>query len=129
MVLQDGLDSSDGRWKAVMKEGDFHVRKVWSIPEELSRCIFGAESAFLMRMRFLLILAVLATLYVFLAKRNSKPPGQVVAPVTATAEASPVAAAAPAQTTPASTNVFKRPLDRTHEVLDQARKNQQGNGF
>ncbi len=77
-------------------------------------------------MKFLLIVLALAAVYFICTKRNLNRPQPAASPIT-TQLASP---AAPAQNNPSgSSNHFKRPLDRTHEVLDQARKSKESNGF
>jgi len=75
-------------------------------------------------MRFFLILIILASVYLFLAKRNSKSPELAPNSVSTAVEAS----SSTPSNTPAESNILKRPLDRTHAALDQARKNAQG-GF
>jgi hypothetical protein len=69
-------------------------------------------------------LVILASIYFILAKRHanhlkSERPANVLAKEALDSNAPQ---SAPQQSAPASSNYLKRPLDRTHEVLDQVRK-------
>ena len=84
-------------------------------------------------MKFLLIVAILAAAYFILAKRNSSQHQPATSPSSAEVAAA-AASPAPAQGQGAgqpgsSSNYLKRPLDRTHEVLDQASKKKASEAF
>lgn len=106
-----------------MKEDDSHALDWGFIRGDLERIFLmeiGAGFAWVMRMRYLLVIIVLAAVYLFLVKRNAKQPEPVV-----NATPAPAHSATPSPGTTPGTNVFKRPLDRTHEVIDQVQKNKE----
>lgn len=69
-------------------------------------------------MKYLFLLAVVAIVYVVLARQT--PVAAVTAAVTAS-EVAPFATGQRDPAPPAATSALKRPLDRTHAVLDQAK--------
>ena len=73
-------------------------------------------------MRLFVILLVPAAVYFFMFR--SSPVGPVVKTIT---EAPAIVPAAGASSTPS--DFLKRPLDRTHEVLEQARTRTNDQGF
>ena len=75
-------------------------------------------------MKYIALLLGVAAVYYFLAR--STPVAPVAQAVTA-AEVAPLTTGPRETAAPAGTNALKRPIDRTHEVLNQVKK-RNGNG-
>jgi opacity protein-like surface antigen len=79
---------------------------------------------------FVIVALLLVALYVFFVKKNASQPQP--APATASAQVAspaPSGSAGSAGSAGQDSNVLKRPIDRTREVLGTVRKNQESNQF
>ena len=82
-------------------------------------------------MRYIFLLITVAIIYVVLTRSSAvDPAAQAIQESMQAAEPAPAPATASAAATPAPhTNAYKAPLDRTHAVLDQVRKQNGGSQF
>jgi hypothetical protein len=77
-------------------------------------------------MRYLALLAVVAVIYFVLARRS--PVTEVKEAMAQTAEVQPLTQGS-RDVVPAASNSLKRPIDRTHAVLDQVKTRNGGGEF
>src|SRR5215210_2993648 len=107
-VLLDDLLNAADLTGCVVQQDDFH---------SVAWMLLGSA-----RMRYIVALLLAAGLYTLFSRHAATPPAPA-RPVTSSASS-----AAPVPQATAS-NVLKRPLDRTHSVLDQVREQRDGNAF
>jgi hypothetical protein len=77
-------------------------------------------------MRYILLIMTVAIIYIVIARSGSITPASKA--ITESMDAANPQASAGAGASP-HTNAFKAPLDRTHEVLDQVKKQNSGGQF
>ena len=77
-------------------------------------------------MKFILLIVIVLAVYFFLVRHA---PVKPVAKEVTGKEAQPLSTGGQAQSSPGQSNFLKRPLDRTHEVLDQVKKRNGDDNF
>jgi len=77
-------------------------------------------------MRYILLIMTVAIIYIVIARSGSIMPASKA--ITESMDAANPQASAGASASP-HTDAFKAPLDRTHEVLDQVKKQKSGDQF